>query len=59
MKWSNIMAGGPAFAFATARPCPEAAVTQADLLQLATFRFRTIKYWSGLAGDRGAPASKM
>ena len=26
-------------------------VTQAGLLQLAEFSFRTIKYWSGFAGD--------
>jgi hypothetical protein len=28
------------------------------LLQLATFSFRTIKYWSGFAGDFESPSSK-
>jgi len=28
------------------------------LLQLAAFPFRTIKYWSGFAGDFWSPSSK-
>ena len=32
--------------------------SQTGLLQLAAFSFRTIKYWSGFAGDFWSPSSK-